>query len=95
MTLIDERASKDGWDGARLKPLIAALAEVMPWVRQWHSEVDAEFGTSPAQAYDTYLDDQMLTYGFSEDDPARLETAAEWPRSAARWPPHARTRLPT
>jgi hypothetical protein len=68
MTLIDERVTKDGWDGPRLIPLIAALAEVMPWVRQWHSEVDAEFGTSPAQAYDTYLDEQKLTYGFSDDD---------------------------
>ncbi len=68
MTLIDDRASKDGWDGLRLEPVIAALAEVMPWVRQWHSEVDPEFGTSPAQAYDTYLDDQKLTYGFSDDD---------------------------
>lgn len=68
MTLIDERATRDGWDGGRLKPLIAALAEVMPWVRQWHSDVDPEFGTSPAKAYDAFLDEQKLTYGFGSDD---------------------------
>ncbi len=37
---IEERASTDGWDGPRLTPLIAGLAEVMPWVRQWHNELD-------------------------------------------------------
>jgi Domain of unknown function (DUF7008)/Eco57I restriction-modification methylase len=68
MTLIDERATRDGWDGERLKPLIAALAEVMPWVRQWHGEVDSEFGTSPAKAYDAFLDEQKLRYGFGSDD---------------------------
>jgi len=68
MTLIDERATRDGWDGERLKPLIAALAEVMPWVRQWHGEVDPEFGTSPAKAYDAFLDEQKLRYGFGSDD---------------------------
>jgi len=68
MTLIDERATRDGWDGERLKPLIAALAEVMPWVRYWHGEVDPEFGTSPAKAYDAFLDEQKLRYGFGRDD---------------------------
>ncbi len=68
MTLIDERATRDGWGGERLKPLIAALAEVMPWVRQWHGEVDPEFGTSPATAYDAFLGEQKLRYGFGGDD---------------------------
>ena len=68
LTLIDERATRDGWDGERLKPLIAALAEVMPWVRQWHGDVDPEFGTSPAKAYDAFLDEQKLRYGFGSDD---------------------------
>jgi hypothetical protein len=68
MTLIDERATRDGWDAVRLTPMIAALAEVMPWVRQWHGEVDPEFGMSPAQAYDAYLEEQKITYGLSDED---------------------------
>ena len=39
VALIEERSSADGW-AARLTPLLAGLAEVMPWVRQWHDEVD-------------------------------------------------------
>jgi hypothetical protein len=56
------------WDIDRLKPLLAGLAEVMPWVRQWHHEVDDRFGASPADAYDTYLTSQREKHGLSEDD---------------------------
>ncbi len=38
--VIDRRES-DGWDGARLAPLLTAWAELMPWVRQWHNAPDA------------------------------------------------------
>ena len=34
----------------RLTPLLAGLPEVMPWVRQWHGEIDPAFGQSPADA---------------------------------------------
>ncbi|WP_141576280.1 BREX-2 system adenine-specific DNA-methyltransferase PglX [Actinomadura sp. WMMA1423] len=68
MTLIEERATQDGWDAARLTPLLASLAEVLPWVRQWHGEVDPAFGQSPADAYGMYLEDKQRTYGISDDD---------------------------
>lgn len=42
-TLIQQRES-DGWDDERLVPLVAGLAEVLPWVQQWHDEPDDRFG---------------------------------------------------
>jgi hypothetical protein len=68
ITLIEERSATDGWDISRLKPLLAGLAELMPWVRQWHGQVDDHFGTSPADAYDTYLTSQREKYGLAEED---------------------------
>ena len=68
ITLIEERSATDGWDIDRLKPLLAGLAEVMPWVRQWHAEIDDGFGASPAEAYDTYLIAQREKYGLTEED---------------------------
>jgi hypothetical protein len=68
MTLIDDRATKDGWGVDKLTPLIAGLAEVMPWVRQWHADIDPAYGASPAADYDAYLEDQMVKYGLAEDD---------------------------
>nr|WP_246327950.1 BREX-2 system adenine-specific DNA-methyltransferase PglX [Garicola koreensis] len=41
--LIQQRES-DGWEDERLVPLVAGLAEVLPWVQQWHDEPDDRFG---------------------------------------------------
>ena len=49
-------------------PLLAGLAGVMPWVRQWHGEVDPDFGMSHADAYDGYLTDQRESRSLTEDD---------------------------
>jgi hypothetical protein len=66
--LIEERSTTDGWDGEQLKPLLAGLLDVMPWVRQWHGDIDPAFGASPAHEYDTYLTAQREKYGLTEDD---------------------------
>ena len=63
-------------------PLLAGLAEVMPWVRQWHGEVDPAFGQSPADAYDDYLDDQREVRPY-RGGPARLEPGS----GGAAWHP--------
>ncbi len=68
MTLIEERSTRDGWDKDKLTPLIAGLAEVMPWVRQWHAGTDPDSGINLAEAYDAYLEDQRIKYGLSEED---------------------------
>ena len=45
--IIGER-EKDGWADERLVPLVAGLAELQPWVEQWHGEVDPDYGVSLA-----------------------------------------------
>jgi hypothetical protein len=44
----DGEREKDGWDDERLVPLVAGLAELQPWVEQWHGEVDPSYGVSLA-----------------------------------------------
>jgi len=46
-TLIASRRD-EGADDARLIPLVAGMAELQPWVEQWHADVDLQFGVSPA-----------------------------------------------
>ena len=78
-TLIEQRSTVDGWDTERLTPLLAGLAEVMPWVRQWYSETDPAFGQSPADALDDYLTYQRESRSLTE------ETLRTWtPAPAAR-----------
>ena len=33
MTIIEDRTTRDGWESERIRPLVAGLAEIMPWVR--------------------------------------------------------------
>jgi hypothetical protein len=67
MTLIEERATKDGWETDRLTPLVAGLTEVLPWVKQWHGEIDPTFGQSPADAFTTYLEGRQRDLGLSDE----------------------------
>ena len=48
LSLIIGDREKDGWDDDRLVPLVAGLAELQPWVEQWHGEVDPSYGVSLA-----------------------------------------------
>ena len=43
-----------------LVPLAAGLVELEPWLHQWHTELEPEFGTSAAQAVTSQID-QFLT----------------------------------
>ncbi|MCT2119513.1 BREX-2 system adenine-specific DNA-methyltransferase PglX [Dietzia cinnamea] len=55
VSLYDDR--KDDTDPAQLVPLVAGLAELMPWIRQWHSGMDAHSGIDWAD----YLGGQLTT----------------------------------
>nr|WP_020116003.1 BREX-2 system adenine-specific DNA-methyltransferase PglX [Streptomyces canus] len=59
INLIEDRTEQSGWDTERLTPLLAGLYEVMPWVRQWHGEYDAEWESVPAEDCDAFLDEQL------------------------------------
>jgi hypothetical protein len=48
LSLIIGDREKDGWADDRLVPLVAGLAELQPWVDQWHSGVDPDYGVSLA-----------------------------------------------
>lgn len=66
--LIVEREQDDGWDAARLTPLLAGLREVLPWVRQWHGEFDPNYGTSPAEAYEGFLAQTAAQFNLTDED---------------------------
>jgi Eco57I restriction endonuclease. len=56
--LIQQREA-EGWEDERLIPLVAGLAELLPWVRQWHAEPDPFYGgVSPAEFFAEQLGDR-------------------------------------
>jgi hypothetical protein len=48
LSVIITDRQRDGWPDDRLIPLIAGLAELQPWVEQWHSDIDPAYGLSLA-----------------------------------------------
>ncbi|EME66625.1 DNA methylase [Rhodococcus ruber BKS 20-38] len=69
--LVDERIAAEGWDQAnpdRLTPMLAGLAELLPWVRQWHGEIDPEYGESVADTIAEVLRSHSTDLGITPDD---------------------------
>ncbi|EHR59550.1 BREX-2 system adenine-specific DNA-methyltransferase PglX [Saccharomonospora cyanea] len=68
VNLVNDRTADAGWETDRLTPLIAGLAELMPWVRQWHGDYDDEWEGVPADEYQAFLDEQRTTHQLTEAD---------------------------
>ena len=63
----------DGWEDERLVPLIAGLAELQPWVEQWHAGLDAS-GVDLA----AFLREELVT---------RASQVAWTVEQLGQWPP--------
>ena len=60
--IIGDRES-EGWEDEELIPLVAGLAELQPWVEQWHAEVDPAYGVSMAAFCGEQLNDRARQVG--------------------------------
>jgi hypothetical protein len=78
-TLVLHRSQQDGWAGQRLIPLLAGIAELEPWLHQWHRDPDPEYGGSPADYISTFLDQHLGEVGCT-----RQELAAWRPEATRR-----------
>lgn len=59
---------REGWDANRLTPLLAGLDQLLPWIHQWHPEIDAEFGETAGQSFQTMLEHDAHELGLTLDD---------------------------
>ena len=54
-------------DGA-LVPMVAGLVELEPWLHQWHTDLEPEFGSSAAQAVTSQIDQLLAQLQMTRDD---------------------------
>jgi hypothetical protein len=47
-----------GSEDPRLVPLLAGIAELIPWVRQWHPDSSADYGSAPADFFEQFVKDE-------------------------------------
>jgi len=64
-----ERKNQDGWEKERLKPLLAGLLELVPWLQQWHNDPSDDPAKDRAgEAYAKFVEEEARGFGFTLDD---------------------------
>ncbi len=58
----------EGWEPTRLQPLLASLLELVPWLEQWHNELDPAFGARMGDYYRSFVTEEARALGFTLDD---------------------------
>ena len=58
---------QDGWTTERLTPLLAALLELLPWVRQYHNAPDPEFGTGMGDYFEGFIDEEVRALSLTRE----------------------------
>lgn len=75
---------REGWDAKRLTPPLAGLDQLLPWIHQWHPEIDKEFGESAGKSYQSLLEQDAHELGLTLDDIRSWSPPAAASRRRAR-----------
>jgi hypothetical protein len=52
-----------GRDDPRLVPLLAGLVELLPWLKQWHNDIDPEFSMGMGDYFEGFVQDEARQMG--------------------------------
>lgn len=63
-----DRKDTDGWEVEKLKPMLVALDELIPWLKQWHNEVDPEYSERMGDFYEGFLNEELRLLGIPKED---------------------------
>jgi len=63
-----EMKENEGWEPHRLQPLLAGLLELVPWLEQWHNEIDPAYGERMGTYYRGVVNEEARALGFTLDD---------------------------
>jgi hypothetical protein len=74
----------EGWAPDRLKTLLAGLLELIPWLKQWHNDLDPSFGIGMGDYFAGFVDEEARTLGFTQDDVRAWQPPARNPRRRRR-----------
>lgn len=57
-----------GWQAERLQPLLAGLLELIPWLKQWHNDYDADAGARMGDYFEGFVADEAKSLGLTLED---------------------------
>jgi SAM-dependent methyltransferase len=64
---VDIQERLGGRDDPRLVPLLACLIELLPWLKQWHNDVDPEFGMHMGDYFEGFIQEEARQMGKTLD----------------------------
>ena len=65
---VDIRDRQGTQDDPRLFPLLAVLVDLLPWLKQYHGDIDPEFGISMADSFASFVATEGQRLGKSQAD---------------------------
>jgi hypothetical protein len=77
---VDIQEHRGGRNDPRLEPLLACLIALLPWLKQWHNDVDPEFGLQMGDYFEGFIQEEARQMGKTRDQ----ITAWEPPKKTAR-----------
>ena len=66
--LYQRRKTEDGWTKDRLVPLLAGVDERVPWLLQWHNDVDPAYGWKLGEFFCDFVAGEAHSLGVAVDD---------------------------
>lgn len=88
---VDIQERLGGRDDPRLVPLLACLIELLPWLKQWHNDVDPEYGVPMGDYFEGFINEEARNLprpdggtGWTLDEIKAWVPATKKPRSKAR-----------
>jgi hypothetical protein len=63
-----ERKEQDGWEPDKLMPMLVALEELIPWLKQWHNDLNPEFGERMGEFYEGFLFEELRQLDLTRED---------------------------
>ena len=67
-----EEAKDSGWDLERYLPILAGLQELVPWLKQWHNELDPTYGIGMGDFFADYVVEESRLIGKTVEDLEQL-----------------------
>jgi hypothetical protein len=63
-----ELVEQEGWVAERLTPLLAGIAELIPWLKQWHNDIDPDYHERMGDFFAIFLQGQLQQCGLTRED---------------------------
>jgi hypothetical protein len=59
--------NNQGWPEKKLKMLLGGLLDLLPWLKQWHNEMDPDYGMGLGDYFEGFLDEECRALGVTID----------------------------